>query len=424
MILASYGSITENENTMPIKWKKSQRFNPQVVLDKIEDVRTVSADGGVSFSGMEIDDYLPTIESYLDFPAVTSGLDKSILVWKAVAKAGLPLNCESFLKSINAQLNSILAVKEQCYTLLTEISIECADIPKAIKIEGVEIKFWGNRFPSRYRKPRAKLLDENKVPIELTPDGYCKVSVSVRTKSPSSAFHIAMRALDIQRALWCLMTNPGMQITFGNSSPKPINSVRLGSRHTLHTSDGDGAIESIWYEPNFKETSVVGLADAKVVLNNSKFALRRMSSCSYGRQLLSSLIRYVRALDENDANTAFLRLWGGAVEALTTPGIADYDQLVKRCSFLYSDSLYHRQVLEHLREYRNANVHAGEESNHARIYCFQLQRYYRALFWFHVRNANFFKSLDEANLFLDSSESDGDLMRQIKIIRKALKFKS
>jgi hypothetical protein len=408
---------------MPIKWKKSSRFSPDLVLKKIDNVRTVGADGSTSFSGMEIDDYLPTLESLLEFPAVTDGLDKSILVWKAVAKADAPLTPDTFIKTINKQLSGLLAVKDEIYVLLTEVSINPLEIPKSVKINNAEIKFWKNEFPSRYRNSRQKLLAKHEVSVDSTPLSYCKVTVAVRAKSPSSAFHKAMIALDVQRALWCLMANSVMQITFGHSSNKPINTVRLGSRHTLHTLDGDKAIDQIWYEPNFKEASVVQLKQPKIVSKNSKHAVRRMLSCSYGELLQSSLIRYVRALDENEANTAFLRLWG-ALESLTTPCVANYDSLVKRCSFIYAESAYHRQVLEHLREYRNASVHAGEESNKARTHCFQLQRYYRDLYWFHIRNFDFFKSIDEANSFLDSSEDKAILIRQMEIIKKALKFKS
>jgi hypothetical protein len=408
---------------MPIKWKKSSRFSPNLVLNKIDNVRTVSLDGGASFSGMEIDDYLPTLESLLEFPAVAEGLDKSILVWKAVAKADVPLAPDAFIKTINKQLSELLAVKDEIYVLLTEMSISCLEIPKSVKINTAEIKFWKNEFPARYRNAREDLLSAHKVSVEPTPSSYCKVTVTVRAKSPSAAFHNAMNALDVQRALWCLMANSAMQITFGHISNKPINTVRLGSRHTLHTSDGDKAIDQIWYEPNFKEAAVVQLTQPNIVLKNSKHAIRRMLSCSYGGLLQSSLIRYVRALDENEANTAFLRLWG-ALESLTTPGIANYDSLVKRCSFIYSESAYHRQVLEHLREYRNASVHAGEESSKARTHCFQLQRYYSNIFWFHIRNFDFFKSIDEANSFLDSSEHKETLVRQLEIIKKALKFKS
>lgn len=351
---------------------------------------------------MEIDEYLPTLESNLELPSVAYGLEASTIVWRALGKAPAPLTPESFIKVLNRELSAILSVKEQEYVLLTEISLNCLDLPKSSKREDAEIKFWPHDFPIRYRQSRTKLLYENGVSIKPTPEAYCKVTVSVRAKSPGSAFHKAMRALDIQRALWCLMTNSVMQITFGGGIEKPVNGIRLGSKHTLHTTAGQEAFESIWYEPNFKETSVFRLKKPRVFLKNSKFAIRRISSCAYGERLSSSLIRYVRALDESDANTTFLRLWG-AMEALATPGIANYDNVVKRCSFLYAESAYHRQVLEQLREYRNASVHAGEESSKARTHCFQMQRYYRDLFWFHIRNAIFFRQHSRSKLLFGFS---------------------
>ena len=181
---------------MPIKWKKSSRFSPDLVLDKIDKVRTVSPDGVASFSGMKIDDYLPTLESLLEFPAVAEGLDKSILVWKAVAKSDAPLAPDAFIKTINKQLSGLLAVKDEIYVLLTEMSISCLEIPKSVKINAAEIKFWKNDFPARYRNSRENLLSEHKASVEPTPLSYCKVTVTVRAKSPSSAFHKAMNALD------------------------------------------------------------------------------------------------------------------------------------------------------------------------------------------------------------------------------------
>jgi hypothetical protein len=79
-------------------------------------------------------------------------------------------------------------------------------------------------------------------------------------------------------------------------------------------------------------------------------------------------------------------------------------------------------MLEHLREYRNDSVHSGEYSEHARTLCFQLQLYFNTLIWFHIRNANFFKSLNEANQFLDTSADKAVINRQLGLARKALKF--
>lgn len=232
-----------------------------------------------------------------------------------------------------------------------------------------------------------------------------------------------MRAIDIQRGLWCLMANQNMQMTFGTASLKPINVIRLGSRHTLHTRAGSEAASTIWFEPGFKPADIARLTNPKVVKKNSAYVLRRIRASPYGELLLSALIRYVRALDESNANTAFLRLWA-ALESLTTGGErANYDDVVSRCAFLYEDVDYHRQVLEHLREYRNASVHAGVESEKARTHCYQWQQYFRAIFWFHTKNATYFKDFDEANVFLDSAVNSADLKRKLQLLRKALLYR-
>lgn len=159
----------------------------------------------------------------------------------------------------------------------------------------------------------------------------------------------------------------------------------------------------------------------EVVRKNSRWALRQISASSYSECLISALIRFVRAFDERDANTAFLRLWG-ALEALITPGQADYGKMVQRCSFLFREHDFYRQLLEHLRECRNANVHAGEESERARTHCFQLQFYFSNLIWFHLGNARYFHSLDEANFFLDSPVNKEELKRRLQLARKAVRF--
>lgn len=230
-----------------------------------------------------------------------------------------------------------------------------------------------------------------------------------------------MRALDLQRALWCLMGNPRMQITFGTPSLRPINVVRLGEYHTLHHPNGEPAHNGVWFEPGYVEAPSFSFKKSSVVKKNCLWALRRIRLSRYHEKLASALVRYVRALDESDANTAFLRLWT-AIESLTTPNVADYDKLVRRCAFLFQESDFHRQMLEHLREYRNISVHSGEHSDSARTLCFQLQLYFEAIIWFHIRNATFFTSLDEANQFLDTRPDRKVINRQLELARKALRF--
>lgn len=405
---------------MSIKWKKSPRFKPTVLLDRIASIRTVSLEGVVSFSGSELEDCLPAIHSMLIFPDAATDIDTANLVWRAIGKMRNELTTTNFLKSINAELSEKLATREQTYFLLTALSTDHRDIPKKLKLLDAELTFSATNYPSRF-KSRDALLQSQNIPVQPEPNTYCRVVVKVKAKTANSAVNRALRALDLQRAIWCLMGNPQMEFLRGSSKPKPINVIRLGSRHTLHYEDGKPAESGLWYEPGYIEAPIFRLRKPEVVKTNTQFAHRKLLNCNYSEKVISSLLRYVRALDEAEANTSYLRLWG-ALESLVTPGVADYDRLINRCAFLFQDIEFHRQLLEHLREYRNVNVHAGEESERARTHCFQLQLYFVNLIWYHLSNTNFFKTLDEANTFLDLPSSKVDLKRRLQITKKALKF--
>jgi hypothetical protein len=406
---------------MPIKWKRSPRFKPSVILQKIDSVRTVNPQGGASFSGFELEDCLPALESMLEFPAVAAEVDASTLVWRGLAKVGKDLTPGSFLAAVNKELSDRLATKEQAYTLLTAISLRSQDVPKRLVITGTEVRVLSGTYPARFRRSRDTLLREHRVPTPPTPAHYSRVIVKVKAKSPTAAVNKGLRALDIQRALWCLMGNPRMQLAFGRSPFSPINVVRLGSQHTLHLPTGEAATDGAWFEPAFSEAALFRIDKPDIVKKNSRWALRQIISSPYKDRLVASLVRFVRALDERDPSVAFLRLWG-ALEALTTPDQADYEKVVQRCSFLFKDAAFHRQLLEHLREYRNTSLHAGEESESTRTHCFQLQLYFVNLIWFYVRNARYFRSLDEANSFLDSPADLIDLKRRLQLAHKAVRF--
>lgn len=407
---------------MPVKWKQGLRFKPAVILKKIDSVRTVNPEGGASFAGFELEDCLPALHSMLEFPAAAAEVDASTLVWRGLVKVGKELTPDSFLAAVNKELSDRLATKEQTYILLTALSLDGRDVPKRLQVLGAEIRILAGGYASRFNS-REALLRKHSGRMPPTPANYCKVVIKAKAKSPGAAVNRALRALDLQRALWCLMGNPRMQFAFGKPATAPINVVRLGSQHTLHLPGGEPATDGIWFEPGFSEATTFRITKPDVVKINSRWALRQIGASPYSDRLISSLVRFVRALDESEPNTAFLRLWS-ALETLTTHGQADYDKIVQRCSFLFKENTFHRQLLEHLREHRNANVHAGEESDRARTHCFQLQLYFVNLIWFHVRNARYFRSLEEANFFLDSPTDQGDLKRRLQLVRKAVRFTS
>jgi hypothetical protein len=405
---------------MAIKWKNSQRFKPEVVLHKIELNRTVGVTGGMSFSGFDWEEWLPALHSMLQFPQAASEIDASALMWKALTRVRETLTPTNFLKAANAELSELLSTREEPYRMLTTISVQRGDIPATVSCLGSHIRFLKGDFPKRY-DDRKQLINTYARSIPTAPSSHTRVVVSLKAKSPAAAFNKAMRSLDLQRAIWCLFGNSRMETTYGATSLKPINVIRLGGHHTLHLENGKQARDGIWFEPGNIETEAFSFSKPADTRKNCRWALRLISVSPYKGQISSALIRFVRALDESDANTAFLRLWS-AVESLTTPELADHDKLVRRCSFLFSDGVFHRQMLEHLREYRNNSIHAGEYSDNARPLCFQLQVYFRSLVWFHIRNANFFTSFIEATQYLDTPADKAVINRQIDLARKALKF--
>lgn len=405
---------------MLITWKNGNQFKPEILLKRIALIRTVSPEGSVSFSGFELEDCLPAIKSMLKFPSGAADLDTSNLVWRGLARIKNELTKDNFIQAINSELTEKLSTNEQIYFLLTSISIDHRDIQKKLKVLNAELTFQAKSYPVRF-KSRNDLLQSHNIPVASEPNTYCRVVVKVKAKSIDAAVNCALRALDLQRSIWCMMGNPQMQLLSFGSSSKPINVIRLGSRHTLHLENGAPAKNDIWYEPGFIETQIFRIKKPDIAKHNVQVAHRGLSNSKYSDELISSLFRYARALDELEANTAYLRLWG-ALESLVVPGKADHEKLIKRCAFLFQDIDFHRQLLVHLREYRNLSVHAGEESERARTHCFQLQLYFVNLIWFHLKNAKFFKSLDEANNFLDLPSSKSDLERRLKMTKKALKF--
>lgn len=405
---------------MAVKWKTKTRFKPEFVLEKINAARTVSPEGGASYSGFDLQENLPILQSMLDFPRAAADVDASTLVWSALGKVPEELTPSNVLVAINRELSDRLSTREQRYLLVTTISLDTSNLPQKVQHASLDLRFL-NGLRSPYLVAHKEVISKHRIPIEPTPSNYQWLIAQVRAKSAAAAFKKAMDMIDLQRSLWCLMGNTQMSISFGTPSFSPINAIRLGGHHTLHNPGGGSARDGLWYEPNFTSTKPHHFDNPTVVWKNSKWALHRIESCHYGYRIAGALVRFVRALDQADPDSAFVRLWG-ALEALVTPDIADYDALVRRCTFLFQDGPYHRQVLEHLREYRNSHLHGGVESNHARTHCFQLQMYFVQAVWFFISHTDVFSSIEEVNRFLDHPADLKVLKRQLSHTKRAIRF--
>lgn len=143
--------------------------------------------------------------------------------------------------------------------------------------------------------------------------------------------------------------------------------------------------------------------------------------CRFGVRLEEVMIRYCRALDCVDQNTAFLKLWG-VLEYVTNTGRMSYEHTVRRASYIYRDPFLQRPVLQGLCESRNRSVHAGVDDI-ARESVVRLHRFVADMILFLLQTSSFFASQEEVGRFLSLPDGKEELMRGVQLRKEALRFK-
>ncbi|WP_199506777.1 MULTISPECIES: hypothetical protein [unclassified Psychrobacter] len=406
---------------MKVQWKKNKNLKPSVILKKIDNEKKLE-NGRVSFSGFEFQDAIVAIESMINFPIIANDLDKHTLIQKTVWQAAKNTKIEpdKFLSILKDNISIELNKRNNTYYLLTSLSMRLSHTRK-ISFENFNFRFYKDNFPKKFRG-RKNLISENRDNIETESDGYTKVVVELEAKSETIAANKAVKALDILRGFFCIQCNSFSEI-IGNES-ESINKIRLGEFHTLHNASGEVFEQSFWYDPSYSKAKVYLFRDEKNVVKNIRSIINIFSKFNknYRNIMSDSILRFVRAFDEKNQNIAILRAWG-ALEALAAPNESNFDSVTTRCAFIFEDYEYHRQILEHLREYRNRNVHAGQESAIAKTYSFQVQRYFRELFLFHIRRQGDFESIEEANRFLDLPADKDKIFYLKSMVEKSISFR-
>jgi len=138
---------------------------------------------------------------------------------------------------------------------------------------------------------------------------------------------------------------------------------------------------------------------------------------------LEDVIRgYTRALDQRDFSAAFLALWRLLEKLTSTTENDSYKVTIRQTLFLFKERNYHEQILNHLRNYRNRAVHAGEETEEMETLLFQLKFYVEQLLFFHIYNTLGFSSMQETAEFLHIKPDAMVLKKQIKLLEKAVRF--
>lgn len=136
---------------MKAKWKKN--LKPNVILGKIDSIKSVGADKRVSYSGFEYHEAMAVLRNMVAFPKVADGLNQEDIVAKAVNIIAKDSNLDEskVINEINSIIRSQLATSEYKFHILTSISLGKPYPEKIIKIEDCIIRILDSNYPKKYR---------------------------------------------------------------------------------------------------------------------------------------------------------------------------------------------------------------------------------------------------------------------------------
>jgi len=409
---------------MCAKW--NNKYNSEVLAAHLESLKQVDASGTFKgFRGFQSHDYFTVLESSIGFEPEIPESENSVIVNKAVEAAARKgqLTAKAILGEVAREENAYLSKPKQNYVLATNISIHYFEELKRATVNGCPLTF-SRYLPKGFnRKPimpywkRLKIVDN--------PTTYTYVRISVKARDEHAAFTTAIDALDLLRGIWNLYFNRSMGMRFSMGRTQLINKVTLGPLHTLHWPNGNLATtDTIWYEPEYMGANDQHISGQWESLHKFEQSVRkRLAKHLYKSEVEDVIRRYTRALDHRDMHVAFVELWS-VLEKLTSTLKAQYDVTIKRTVFRYNDRDLHKQVLQHLRDFRNENVHAGHRTSRIETLIFQLKRYVEGLLMFHIGNTLKFNSIEEASRFLDLDADVSVLKEKIKAMNRAIKFLS
>jgi len=285
------------------------------------------------------------------------------------------------------------------YVLLSTLSISYYQKLASLRSQGTTITF-SPSVPRRFKIPER--VKTSYLYRERQPTNYTWVRTRVSAREILTATDTAIDRLDFFRAVWNLFFNYGAwRLTLdGGTTRKPINNIVYGPIHTLHHPDGTSATDVYWWEPSQSEpvAAPYDLGRHYDRLKSFERWLRgNLKKCPMRNQIIDLLLRYVRALDERDLNSSFLKLWS-VLEGLTST--TSYDKTIRRATFILKDREYHESVLDYLRTWRNRIVHEGDYAHESERFVYLLKQYVEHLLRFLTEHPTTFRSLDEFGTFL------------------------
>lgn len=411
--------------TMAHKIIKELNLSP--IAEKLEKIKLLDKKGIASFSGgvPDYDELSTVILTSINIDEIIPETEKIRIVNRAIISAASKgkITEKSILGEINKEENLYLSLIQDDYIIVSSLSIKYSHELSRIFDGGITSTF-SNYLPKKFNQSLVNEKLELKE-IKSIPRTYTRVRIRTKGRSILEAGERALNFLDFIRGIWNFSVNLKTYSikTYGNC--EPINKIRLGPFHTIHKTTGKLSSDTFWYDKKYLENKNIRIKEKEFVKikRDEKYIRKQFKKISYNKELENAFIRYANALDETEYEAMFLKLWS-LLELLTNTLKRKYDVTICRAVFMYEEIIYHKQILEHLRNYRNQSVHMDIRSDQIEALVFQLKRYVERLFLFHINNAGSFTSFEEAGEFLDLSTDKVVLQKRIKLLNKALHFRN
>lgn len=397
---------------MSVQWTKDRAADSVAkILSKLDTVLNPTADGGVTLGWENELEYGAHIVADACSMEISIHEHQRLAITREAiidAKRSKSLTPKSVLTNINRLQKQYLRKPLQPYVLLSSWSVSYPSQLPQVRISGSAVTFSRHK-PRHFQLPQRVV--RGKSLGDVHPMGYVVVRTSVRARDYRTAGDEALNRMDLLRGLWNFNLNYSTRrLAFGGGF-QPLNNILLGPIHTLHEANGSAIDEVYWTEATYdKRQRPFALAAKLDAVKSFEQTARKLLARSKVRvELLELIVRYCRALDERDASVVYVRLWS-ILEDLTAIAPGDYETLVRRTRFLFSDEAYVKLVLQQLRKWRNQIVHDSHTPEGTSMFINDLKVYVEVLLWFLMRHPRMFHSMDDFGSFL-SLPRDHDLLR-------------
>lgn len=187
---------------MKIKWKKSKKFNPDVILERIDSIKIIQDGERVGFRDFGFLEVFPILLSMLDFGEKLPWEIKNSLVSRSILKVATQdkLCSKNVIYEINKEFWKYRNKKAEEYLLLTSISLTKPFPVKSIDINECNIRILDGGYPKKYVS-RQTLFTKWRESFEHTPKGYSKVIIKSKANSPQEAVSTSLESIDLLRAI-------------------------------------------------------------------------------------------------------------------------------------------------------------------------------------------------------------------------------